>query len=137
MQNFMNMLKVAVAQSQEGFMTNNVKLVERSASTTLVNGTPQIVESDELHWVGLGSLQYVRPTGNNLMQGEESGVVEGPVSFVAYLPYDALPDEGMMLVDVDGVFGTPDAYYRQMMPPSNVGGLDTQWNLYLGIGTND
>jgi len=137
MNSFMTILKSTVAANQERFMVNNVKLVERSASTTLVNGTPQIVESDELHWVGKGSLQYVRPTGNNLMKGEESGVVEGPVSFVAYVPYEALPDEGMMLVDVDGVFGRADAYYRQMMPPSNVGGLDTQWELYLGIGTND
>jgi len=118
-------------------LTNRIQLVSRVESTQLVNGTPTRSTTDAVHWEGNASLQFVRPTGNNFVIREDTGTIEDNVSFIAYVPFESNPDEGLMLVDLDGILGREGAYYRQMRRPANVGGVSAYFELYLGFGPND
>lgn len=130
-------LRRNVAKYGRYLFTNPIQLVSRVEQTQLVNGTPQRVTTDVVHWEGNASLQFVRPTGNNFVVREDSGTIEDNVSFIAYVPYESNPDEGMILVDIDGILGREGAYYRQMRRPADVGGVNAYFELYLGFGPND
>jgi hypothetical protein len=137
MRNAVDILRQNMVKYGPYLFTNQVKLVTRSETVSLVNGTPSRVTQDTVHWEGKASLQYVRPTGNNFIVREMDGTIEDTVSFLAYLPYDASPDEGMLLVDVDGVLGRANAYYTQKRRPADVGGVNAYWEAYLGFGPDD
>lgn len=115
---------------------NTVRLVSESTSMTLVNGTPQESVTQTVHWEGQGSIQYVRPRIQKAFADETAGTMEDNITIVCYLPYEAQPTEGMMVVDVDGVAGRVGAYYPQSRAPANVGGLSVYWELYIGAVAN-
>lgn len=123
-------------QSQSKLYSNRLRLVSESATTTLVDGTPELVVTQTMHWEGLGSLQYVRPRIQKSLADPNQGTLEDPVSVVCYVPYDALPSEGMTLIDLDGVLSDAGQAYPQSRKPANVGGVSVYWELYLGLPSN-
>lgn len=143
-----NLAKINLTRNQHKLYSNRIRLASESTSTVIVSeddgegnmvstGTPEVVITLTNHWEGLGSIQYVRPRIQKAIAAENQGMVEDPISLVAYLPYDALPEESMMVVDVDGVVGSAGRAYIQSRKPANVGGLNVYWELYLGLGVND
>jgi hypothetical protein len=135
--NFPSLLRSQLLNNQSKLYYNNLRLVSESTSVSIVNGTPESTVVSTTHWEGKGSLQYVRPRIQKSMADEYQGTMEDPVSVVCYLPYDALPDESMVLVDLDGVLGAPNQTYVQSRKPANVGGVNVYWELYLGLAVND
>jgi hypothetical protein len=132
-----NVIRQNAVKAASMLFSNRLKLVSRTETMTLVSGTPSRTTVDITHWEGLGSLQYNRPTGNNYIVREMDGMIEGNISFMAYLPYSATPDEGMFLVDVDGTMGRAGAYYKQTRRGANVGGVNGYFVLYMGFSPND
>jgi len=103
----------------------------------LVDGTPTHTTQETVQWEGMGSIQYVRSEALKGFADERGGTAEQPTAIECFLPYEAMPDEGMAVVDVDGVLGTVGAYLTQNRAPANVGGADVHWQLYLGESGND
>lgn len=133
---FPDLLKNQMLGNQKLLYDNNVKLVSISVSMSLVNGTPSQSTSETEHWSGKGSIQYVRPRIQKSIASETAGMVEDPIAIVCYLPYEAMPDEGMILVDEDGATGIEGVRMKQIQKPANVGGLNVYWELYLGAPVN-
>jgi hypothetical protein len=134
---FPTLAKVNLIRNQSKLYVNNVRLAAETTVTTLVSGTPVVTTSFVTHWEGRGSIQYVRPRIQKAIASENQGMVEDPISLVAYLPYDAMPEESMMVIDLDGTVGEVGRAYIQSRKPANVGGLNVYWELYLGLGVND
>lgn len=122
--------------NQSVLYSNNVQLISESTSTVISNGLPKEIVTQSTHWSGLGSIQYVRPRIQKSIADENQGTMEDPVSIVCYLPVDASPSEGMLVVDVDGVIGPAGERYVQSRRPANVGGASVYWELYLGMASN-
>jgi hypothetical protein len=133
---FPNLLRGVLRLNQEKLYDNRLRLVSEQTVTTLVSGTPQVTTTQSTHWEGYGSIQYVRLRIQKAFGDENAGTIEDPISVVAYLPYDALPNEGMALVDIEGVTGEANLTYRQSRRPANVGGINVYWELYLGLPSN-
>lgn len=133
---FPNLLVNMLEKNQSKLYTNRLELVSESTTTVVENGTPKTVTTPASHWSGVGSLQYVRPRIQKSIADENAGTMEDPISIVAYVPFDANPDESMFLVDVDGSLGVPGERYAQSRRPANVGGVGVYWELYLGFGVN-
>lgn len=133
---FPNALVNQLRTNQYRLYTNRIALVTETTTTTVVNGTPQTNVTESVHWEGKGSIQYVRPRIQKSIADENAGTMEDPISAVAYIPYEALPNEAMLLVDVDGVLGEPGSRYEQSRVPANVGGVSVYWEVYLGQGVN-
>lgn len=133
---FPALAKAQLKRHQGSLYTNTVKLVSEETSMTLVDGTPQEDVTQTVHWEGKGSIQYVRPRIQKAIADEHAGTMEDNITIVCYLPYNAAPTEGMMVVDVDGVAGKAGAYYPQSRAPANVGGLNVYWELYIGATVN-
>lgn len=133
---FPELLRKQMLNNQYLLFDNQVKLVTKEKTMQLVNGTPSdsVVEAE--HWVGAGSIQYVRPRIQKSIADENAGTMEDSVAVVCYVPFEAMPDESMSVVDVDGVLGTPGAYLVQSRVPANVGGLGVYWELYIGEAVN-
>ena len=134
---FPNLLRSLMQQNQHKLYVNRLRLVNELTETVLINGTPSIQVTQTTHWEGRGSLQYVRPRIQKAFANEYQGTMEDPVSVVCYLPNEALPDESMVLIDLDGILGTTNQAYQQSRKPANVGGLSVYWELYLGLSAND
>ena len=143
-----NLAKINLFRNQSKLYSNKVRLASETTSTVIATeedeegnpvstGTPEVIITLSTHWEGLGSIQYVRPRIQKAIAAENQGMVEDPISLVAYLPYEAMPEESMMVVDVDGVVGSAGRAYIQSRKPANVGGLAVYWELYLGLGVND
>lgn len=132
-----NLLYNQLIKNQNLLYSNNIKLISKTISISLVAGTPQEVVSETEHWSGKGSIQYVRPRIQKSIADEMAGTMEDPVAIVCYLPYDAMPNEGMSVVDVDGVLGKVDSYLIQSRVPANVGGVNVYWEVYIGEAVND
>lgn len=116
---------------------NDIQLLSESTQISLVNGTPQEVITQTVHWEGKGSIQYERPRIQKSIADEYQGTMEDPVTIVCYLPFDAAPDESMIVVDVDGAAsGVPGHKLMQSRKPANVGGNNSYWEVYLGLGVN-
>jgi hypothetical protein len=122
--------------NQSLLFENEIRLVSESVVTLLVQGTPELVTTEVVHWVGLGSVQYIRPRIQKPLASENSGIYDDPIAGVVYVPYDAAPNESMIVIDVDGAFGSPGGRYRQSRKPANVGGLDVYWECYVGAPSN-
>lgn len=133
---FPQLLKTQLTQNQSKLYSNRLRLVSESTETVLVNGTPEVVVTQTTHWEGLGSLQYVRPRIQKALADPNQGLMEDPVSVVCYVPYEALPTEGMVLIDLDGVLSDANQAYPQSRKPANVGGVSVYWELYLGLPSN-
>lgn len=133
---FPNLLKSNLVPNQHKLYSNNIRLVSETVSVTLQNGTPESVVTQTTHWQGLGSIQYVRPRIQKAFGDENGGTIEDPISMIVYVPYEAMPNEGMVMVDVDGALGVPGQSYRQSRRPANVGGLSVYWEMYLGLPSN-
>jgi len=134
---FPEMLRRQLGQNQYKLYDNNVSLVTESTSVSLSSGTPVEETMELLSWSGKGSIQYVRPRIQKSIADENAGIMEDAVSLVCYVPFEAAPDESMLVVDVDGVIGTPGQRYPQSRKPANVGGANIYWELYLGLAVND
>jgi len=133
---FPELLRKQMANNQYLLFDNQVKLVSKERTTGLVNGTPTDTVVETEHWVGPGSIQYVRPRIQKSIADENAGTMEDPVAVVCYVPYEAMPDESMTVVDVDGALGVEGAYLVQSRVPANVGGLNVYWELYIGEAVN-
>jgi hypothetical protein len=116
---------------------NQIRLISESTETQVIYGTPEDVTVEAVHWAGYGSIQYRRMVGQNPRMMDSAGTYEYPITVVCYVPYDARPNEGMVLVDVDGVLGQVNGHYRQVRAPANVGGADVNWEIYLAVPVND
>jgi hypothetical protein len=115
----------------------SIEMVDDGEGNLVSSGTPIVTVTFSTHWEGKGSIQYVRPRIQKAIASENQGMVEDPISLVAYLPYDSFPEDSMMVIDIDGVVGSPGRAYAQSRKPANVGGLNVYWELYLGLGVND
>ena len=133
---FTQLARAQLQRNQFQLYDNNVRLVSESTSMSIVNGTPQEVTTQTVHWEGKGSIQYVRPRIQKAVASETGGTMEDNITIVCYVPHDALPSEGMKVVDVDGVAGNPGSVYSQSRAPANVGGLSVYWELYIGATAN-
>lgn len=133
---FPNALVNQLKKNQYRLYSNLVSLVTETTTTTVVNGTPTSSVVESVQWSGKGSIQYVRPRIQKSIADEHAGTMEDSISAVAYLPYEAMPDESMLLVDTDGVLGDPGQRYEQSRKPANVGGVNVYWEVYLGQGVN-
>lgn len=133
---FPNLLVNILEKNQSKLYSNNLALVTENTTTVVENGTPKTETTTATYWSGKGSVQYVRPRIQKSIADENTGTMEDPVSIVAYLPYEAAPNESMFLVDVDGVIGEAGQRYPQSRKPANVGGVSVFWELYLGLGVN-
>ena len=133
---FPRVLVNQLGRSQKLLYANLVKLITESTTTTVVAGTPSTSVVETILWSGMGSLQYVRPRIQKSIADEHGGTMEDPFSAVAYLPYEAMPDESMLVVDVGGALGSVGERYHQSRRPANVGGVSVYWELYLGLGAN-
>lgn len=144
---FPTLARINLIRNQSKLYMNNVRLLSEQTVTSLVTeeeeyetystGTPIVTTTLATHWEGKGSIQYVRPRIQKAIASENQGMVEDPISLVAYLPYEAKPEESMMVIDIDGVVGAAGRAYLQSRKPANVGGLNVYWELYLGLGVND
>jgi hypothetical protein len=131
-----SLLKANLRFNQYNLYSNRLRLVSESTSVVLVDGTPESVVSQVVHWEGVGSMQYVRPRIQKAFADLNAGLMEDPISIMAFVPFEAMPDEGMILVDVDGAIGVPGLSYRQSRKPANTGGVGVFWELYLGLPSN-
>jgi hypothetical protein len=144
---FPTLARVNLIRNQSKLYINRVRLAAETTVTSIEmvevdgemvsTGTPIVTTTFATHWEGKGSIQYVRPRIQKAIASENQGMVEDPISLVAYLPYDAMPEESMMVIDLDGTVGDPGRAYIQSRKPANVGGLNVYWELYLGLGVND
>jgi hypothetical protein len=125
-----------ITRNQPKLFSNRLRLVNESSTMTLVSGTPIMSTTQTTHWEGYGSIQYVRPRIQKAFGDENQGTIEDPISVIVHLPYEALPTEGMVVVDIDGVTGEVGLSYRQSRRPANVAGINTSWELYLGLPSN-
>lgn len=133
---FPRLLQNNLLHNQSKLYVNQLQLMTESSSTTLINGTPETTVTQTQHWAGYGSIQYVRPRIQKSVADEYGGTMEDPISLVAYVPYEAMPTEGMVVIDVDGVIDGAGKGYRQSRKPANVGGADVYWEVYLGLEAN-
>ena len=133
---FPNLLKYILKDNQSKLYVNDISLVTEATTTTVVSGTPTTSTVESTHWTGKGSIQYVRPRIQKSIASENAGTMEDPISAVAYVPYEAMPTESMVIVDLDGVLGEVGQRYQQSRPPANVGGVNVYWECYLGSSVN-
>jgi len=130
-------LKSVMKRNLTQLMSNSVTLeAPGPTGVTLVNGTPMEEQTLVAHWVGKGSIQYVRPRIQKAFADEMGGTMEDPVGAVVYLPYESLPEANMMIVDTDGILGDIGAKYVQSREPANVGGASVYWECYIGKQVN-
>jgi hypothetical protein len=134
---FATLARVNLLRNQSRLYSNRVQLAREETISEVEDGTPVVTTTLVPHWTGMGSIQYVRPRIQKAIASENQGMMEDPISLVAYVPYDAQPDDSMMIIDVDGVVGTAGRSYIQSRKPANVGGLNVYWEIYLGLGVND
>lgn len=144
---FPSLARSILLRNQSRLYFNRVRLVSEQTVTSMEmvevdgvmvsSGTPITTTTLVTHWEGMGSIQYVRPRIQKAIASENQGMVEDPISLVAYLPYEASPEDSMTVIDIDGTVGQPGRAYAQSRKPANVGGLNVYWELYLGLGVND
>lgn len=134
---FPNALRAQLTANMSRLFENNIQLISESTQISLANGTPEETVTQSVHWEGKGSIQYERPRIQKSIADEYQGTMEDPVTIVCYLPFSAAPDESMLVVDVDGAAsGVAGQRLMQSRKPANVGGNNSYWELYLGLGVN-
>lgn len=78
------------------------------------------------HWEGRGSLQPNTPGHPPAVASDHAGLRAVPYAWWARLPFEAMPEFGMVLTDAYG------SDYTMVAQPIDAGGAGTDWYLFLG-----